>query len=81
LELLSIRGNALKFEEGVFMDENRGYLFAEWKDEEALEYRYNEGRNEGCNMVLELVKQGYTAEQIEAKLSQTTGPQTAGIGD
>jgi flagellar biosynthesis/type III secretory pathway protein FliH len=22
-------------------------LFAEWKDEEALEYRYNEGRNKG----------------------------------
>jgi hypothetical protein len=67
------------------MDENRGYLFAEWKDEEALEYRYNEGLNKGlnkgCNMVLELVKQGYTAEQIEAKLSQITSPQTAGIGD
>ncbi|GHU67885.1 hypothetical protein FACS189447_10320 [Spirochaetia bacterium] len=55
--------------------------FAEWKDEEALEYRFNEGidigrnegRNEGQNMVLELVKQGYTAEQIEAKLTQTTG--------
>jgi hypothetical protein len=29
------------------MDQNRGYLFAEWKDEEALEYRYNEGFNEG----------------------------------
>jgi hypothetical protein len=24
-------------------------LFAEWKDEEALEYRYNEGLNRGCN--------------------------------
>jgi predicted transposase/invertase (TIGR01784 family) len=28
-----------------------------------------EGRDEGRNMVLELVKQGYSAEQIEAKLS------------
>jgi hypothetical protein len=25
-------------------------LFAEWKDEEALEYRYNEGRREGINI-------------------------------
>ncbi|GHV95639.1 hypothetical protein AGMMS50293_19590 [Spirochaetia bacterium] len=60
-------------------------LFAEWKDEEALEYRLNEGigigtvkgRKEGIgigqSMVLELVKQGYTAEQIEAKLTQTAG--------
>jgi flagellar biosynthesis/type III secretory pathway protein FliH len=31
------------------MGENRGYLFAEWKDEEALEYRYNEGLNKGRN--------------------------------
>jgi hypothetical protein len=29
----------------------------------------DEGRDEGQNMVLELVKQGYSAEQIEAKLS------------
>jgi predicted transposase/invertase (TIGR01784 family) len=28
-----------------------------------------EGRTEGQNMVLELVRQGYTAEQIEAKLA------------
>ncbi|GHV95640.1 hypothetical protein AGMMS50293_19600 [Spirochaetia bacterium] len=56
-------------------------LFAEWKDEEALEYRLNEGigigtvkgRNEERNMVLELIKQGYTVEQIEAKLTQTAG--------
>ncbi|GHV96425.1 hypothetical protein AGMMS50293_27450 [Spirochaetia bacterium] len=64
-------------------------LFAEWKDEEALDYRFNEGhnighaegrtegigigRNEERNMVLELIKQGYTAEQIEAKLTQTAG--------
>jgi hypothetical protein len=89
----TIRGKALKFDDfcgklnaGVSMDENRGYLFAEWKDEEALEYRYNEGfkvgfkegRNERRNiMVLELAKQGYTAEQIEAKLAQTT----AGTGE
>ncbi|AEF86101.1 hypothetical protein TREPR_0105 [Treponema primitia ZAS-2] len=61
-------------------------LFTEWKDEEALEYRYEEGRregrqegrNEGQNMVLELVKQGYTAEQIKMKLSRTSGTQTTG---
>jgi hypothetical protein len=53
-------------------------LFAEWKQEEALEYRYNEGRNEGQNMVLELVRQGYTAEQIEAKLAQPKVAQPTG---
>jgi hypothetical protein len=38
-----------------------------------------EGRKEGRNAVLELVKQGYTAEQIEAKLaSDTAGTKTAG---
>jgi hypothetical protein len=50
VQLLSIRGKALKFD------------------------GFNERRN---IMVLELVKQGYTAEQIEAKLAQTT----AGMGD
>jgi hypothetical protein len=51
-------------------------LFTEWKDEEALEYRYKEGREEGEQKgqikVLELMRQGYTPEQIEAKLSLKT---------
>jgi hypothetical protein len=57
-------------------------LFAEWKDEEALEYRYKEGREEGWGQaqstILDLVRQGYTAEQIEAKLVQTKVPQSTG---
>jgi hypothetical protein len=37
-------------------------------------------REEGQNMVLELVKQGYSAEQIEAKLAaaKSDGTETAG---
>ncbi|GHV92288.1 hypothetical protein AGMMS50268_27910 [Spirochaetia bacterium] len=34
----------------------------------------DEGRKETLHEVLELVKQGYTAEQIEAKLSTGTEP-------
>ncbi|GHV96716.1 hypothetical protein AGMMS50293_30360 [Spirochaetia bacterium] len=44
--------------------------------EKALEYRYQEGIIAGYNEWRNLVKQGYTAEQIEAKLTQTTGTQT-----
>jgi hypothetical protein len=68
-------------------------LFAEWKDEEALEYRYEEGRNEGRNegrkedarnmlrdnMPPAKVAQytGLSLETIQG-LSQTSGTQTAG---
>ncbi|GHV27752.1 hypothetical protein AGMMS4952_09970 [Spirochaetia bacterium] len=44
-------------------------LFAEWKDEEALEYRYREGRNEGKNEdVKNLLAYGMTAGQISEAL-------------
>jgi hypothetical protein len=46
-----------------------------WQEEAWKEGR-KEGREEGQNVVLELVKQGYTAEQIEAKLTLKT--ETAG---
>jgi predicted transposase/invertase (TIGR01784 family) len=36
----------------------------------ALEYAKDEGREEGRNQILELIKQGYTIEQITAKLSE-----------
>jgi hypothetical protein len=52
-------------------------LMAEWKLEDALvvereegiEQGLEQGRTEGQNMVLELVRQGYSAEQIEARLA------------
>jgi hypothetical protein len=40
-----------------------------WR-EEALEKGRKEGREEGRNQILELVKRGYTPEQIEAKLTE-----------
>jgi hypothetical protein len=59
-------------------------LMAEWKLEDALVVEREEGRDEGreeCrNMVLELVRQGYSAEQIEAKLAagESSRTETAG---
>jgi hypothetical protein len=47
-------------------------LVTEWNWDTALKVREEEGREEGQNMVLELMKQGYTAEQIEARLSIKT---------
>jgi hypothetical protein len=43
-------------------------LLEEWDWEEAKEVWREEAMEEGRNQILELVKQGYTAEQIEAKL-------------
>jgi flagellar biosynthesis/type III secretory pathway protein FliH len=40
-----------------------------WR-EEALEEGREEGMKKGRNQILELVKQGYTPEQIEAKLTE-----------
>jgi hypothetical protein len=37
--------------------------------EQGLEQGLEQGRTEGQNMVLELVRQGYSAEQIEARLA------------
>jgi hypothetical protein len=43
-------------------------LLTEWNWDDAKAVWWEEGREEGENRVLELVKQGYTPEQIEAKL-------------
>jgi hypothetical protein len=43
-------------------------LLEEWNWDEAKEVWREEALEEGQNQILELVKQGYTAEQIEAKL-------------
>ncbi|GHT68037.1 hypothetical protein FACS1894110_14690 [Spirochaetia bacterium] len=55
-------------------------LLTEWNWDDALEVRWEEGREEGekrgRNEVLELMEQGYTPEQIKMKLSLKT--ETAG---
>jgi hypothetical protein len=48
----------------------------EWNLDDAKQVWREEGREEGENEVLELMEQGYTAEQIKAKLSLKT--ETAG---
>jgi hypothetical protein len=45
-------------------------LLEEWNWDEAKEVWREEGLEEGRNQILELVKQGYTTEQIEAKLTE-----------
>jgi hypothetical protein len=47
-------------------------LLTEWNWDDALAVRWEEGREETLHDVLELLKQGYRAEQIEAKLSART---------
>jgi hypothetical protein len=62
-------------------------LLTEWNTEEWGEVRWEEGRmegwtegrTEGQNMVLDLVRQGYTAEQIEARLSDPGSPDARGV--
>ncbi|GHU97420.1 hypothetical protein FACS189483_03320 [Spirochaetia bacterium] len=58
-------------------------LLTEWSTEEWGEVQREEGREEGrektLHEVLELLKQGYKAEQIEEKLSaKTKGTETGG---
>jgi hypothetical protein len=48
--------------------------------EEAWEEGLERGREEGQNMVLELVKQGYSAEQIEAELAAIRSNRTETAG-
>jgi hypothetical protein len=55
-------------------------LMAEWKLEDALVVEREEGREEGQNAVLELVRQGYSAEQIEAKLAADESSRTETAG-
>jgi hypothetical protein len=61
-------------------------LFTEWKDEEALEYRYNEGRNEDARRALQeglsidVIHRitGLDTATIQSLSQTTTGAQTAG---
>jgi deoxyribodipyrimidine photolyase len=57
-------------------------LVTEWNWDTALRVRgeeeREEGREEGQNLVLELMEQGYTPAEIKAKLAQTKATQTAG---
>ncbi|MDR1025355.1 MAG: hypothetical protein LBL56_06460 [Treponema sp.] len=60
-------------------------LMTEWNWDDAFavqrEEGREEGRTEGQNMVLELVRQGYSAEQIEARLAasgESSRTETAG---
>ncbi|MDR1949740.1 MAG: hypothetical protein LBQ38_10130 [Spirochaetaceae bacterium] len=55
-------------------------LLTEWNWDDALAVREEEGREEGQNMVLELLEQGYAPEQIRAKLAaiKTSSTKTSG---
>jgi predicted transposase YdaD len=48
--------------------------------EQGLEQGHAQGRKEGQNMILELIRQGYSVEQIEAKLAagESSRTETAG---
>jgi hypothetical protein len=54
-------------------------LITEWNTTEYGEVQREEGREEGQDMVLELLDQGYTAEQIRAVLAaaKTADAETA----
>jgi hypothetical protein len=53
-------------------------LVTEWNWDTALRVRKEEGREEGQNMVLKLMEQGYTPAEIKAKLAQAKAAQAAG---
>ncbi|MDR1949489.1 MAG: hypothetical protein LBQ38_08855 [Spirochaetaceae bacterium] len=44
-------------------------LLTEWNWDNALAVSKEEGREEGQKAILDMVRQGYTAEQIEAMLA------------
>jgi hypothetical protein len=60
-------------------------LLTEWNWDDALAVREEEGRTEGWtegqNMVLELVRQGYSVEQIEARLAAGESGRTGTAGE
>jgi hypothetical protein len=47
-------------------------LLTEWNWDDAKQVWWEEGREEGEIKVLELIEQGYTVEQVKAKLSLKT---------
>jgi hypothetical protein len=57
-------------------------LMTEWNWDDAKEVWFEEGREEGQNQVLTLLEQGYTLEQIKAKLAagESGGSETADPG-
>jgi hypothetical protein len=76
-----IKNNILKDFLKIHASEVINMLLTEWNWDDALavqkEEGWEEGLEEGQNMVLELLDQGYTPEQIRAKL-KTSSTKTAG---
>ena len=56
-------------------------LFTEWNLDDALEVRYEEGNEDGreekSNEILDLIKKGYTAADIESHLRKQIRSATA----
>jgi ribosomal protein L6P/L9E len=63
-----------------FLEENatevKNMVMGEWDMDTALEVAKEEGIEEGWEDVLELVRQGYSAEMIERKLQNRKGNAT-----
>jgi hypothetical protein len=55
-------------------------FLTEWNWEDALTVREEEGMEKGQNMILELMKRGYSVEQIEAKLAAVKSDRTETTG-
>ncbi|MDR3161548.1 MAG: Rpn family recombination-promoting nuclease/putative transposase [Spirochaetaceae bacterium] len=55
-------------------------LFTEWNWDDALAVQREEGREEGQNTILDLVRQGYSVEQIEAILAEDKSDRTETAG-
>jgi hypothetical protein len=53
-------------------------LLTEWNTEEWGEVRWEEGREECQSAVLDLLRQGYSAEQIEAMLADIRNAKASG---
>ncbi len=49
-------------------------LLTEWNTEEALAVRYEEGREEGREEILDFIKKGYSLTDIEKHLSRPARP-------
>jgi hypothetical protein len=66
-----IRENILKEFLEIHSTEVFNMLLSEWNWDDALAIRKEEGREEGQNMILNLMKEGYSAEQIESILAES----------